>query len=170
MERLIGKDDVPVEGEFTHRHGFLRIPDAERRFWTPYLELTLEESEGDRLQVANCGTRLWCTFSPRPEIWTGFVFAIGTLLVLSIFASIYGVAQLMLSRPPAAFWIPIGAIVFALGLYASALIGQGLSLAQMYRLRAFVDACIREAESEIRHPPEVPSGANQGAADTPDKD
>jgi hypothetical protein len=32
-------------------------------------------------------------------------------------------------------------------LYLSALIGQGLSISEMYRLRAFVDDCLREAES-----------------------
>jgi hypothetical protein len=145
-------DVEDVEGEFSTRHGVLRIPRTKSRFWTPCLDLTIEdretgdsETETTERQVKQ--SKLWGTFSPRAEIWTGFVFAIGTLVILSIFSLVYGIAQIALGHAPIALLIPLVAAAIGILLYLSALVGQGLSISEMYRLRAFVDDCLREAET-----------------------
>ena len=150
IERRLVLDAEDIEGELSARHVVLRIPEANRRFWTPGLELTLREVEEEVGESEKARSQLWGTFSPRDEIWTGFVFAIGTLAVVSLFAFVYGIAQLALDRAPYALLTPIVASVLALLLYVSALVGQGLSISEMYRLRAFVDDCLREAEAQGR--------------------
>jgi hypothetical protein len=147
FRRHLVLDAEDVDGDFSTRNGVLRIPEAKRRFWTPYLELTIEECGDAETEACDVRTKLWGTFSPRPEIWTGFVFAIGTLTVLSIFSSVWGVAQLALGHGTFAFLVPLAALVVGALLYVSALVGQGLSISEMYRLRAFVDDCLREAEN-----------------------
>lgn len=144
FNRQLLAESEDVEGEFSKRHGSLRIPPGGRRFWTPSLDLTID----DESQFDAASARLWGTFSPRAEIWTAFVFAIGTLVVVSIFASVFGIAQLALGTPPYALAIPVFAVALAGILYLAALVGQGLSISEMYRLRAFVDDCIREAENQ----------------------
>jgi hypothetical protein len=152
LRRHLVVDEEDVEGEFSTRHGVLRIPKVRSRFWTPCLDLTIEDREtGDsgtettELQAKQ--SKLWGTFSPRAEIWTAFVFAIGTLVILSIFSLIYGIAQIALGHAPIALLIPVAAAAVGILLYLSALVGQGLSISEMYRLRAFVDDCLRDAES-----------------------
>lgn len=142
-----------IVGEFSRRHGVLKIPASSRRFWTPCLDLTIEAivSEDTNRQSA----RLRGTFSPQPEIWTALVFSIGTLVIVSIFATMYGVAQWALGDWPRALLVPFGAMALAGALYGVALIGQGLSIGDMYRLRAFVDECLRDAERKLANRPQT---------------
>ena len=144
-----------IEGRCTRRHAVLRVVGSGRRFWTPCLDLMVERvSEEDDAD----GARVWGTFSPRPEIWTGFVFAIGTLIVVGTFAAMIGVAQLALGHPPVALAIPVFAGLVGVALYVLALLGQALSLSEMYRLRAFIDDCLRDVGAEgLARTPSVPS-------------
>jgi len=152
FRRHLVLDEEDVEGDFSARHGVLRIPKEKSRFWTPCLDLTIEDAgEGKDAGESIGNSKLWGTFSPRAEIWTGFVFTIGTLVILSIFAVVYGIAQIALGHVPLALLLPVGASLLAGLLYLSALVGQGLSISEMYRLRAFVDDCLREVE-EARSP------------------
>jgi len=142
----LDQEGEDVVGDFSARHGVLRITQSKRRFFTPCLDLTIEDLGDGEVGADPRTTKLWGVFSPRPEIWTGFVFSIGTLIILSIFAVIYGIAQLVLGHLPFALLVPVIASALAALLYVSALVGQGLSISDMYRLRAFVDDCLREVE------------------------
>lgn len=88
--------------------------------------------------------RIWGTFSPRAEIWTALVFSIGTLAGVGVFATMIGLAQLGLGWTPSALLALPVVLVASLALQLAALIGQGLSVAEMYRLRAFFDDCLRD--------------------------
>jgi hypothetical protein len=155
--RQLEVDAEEVEGNLTARLGVLRVPLGQRRFWTPSLELaidkavdgTVDDSSHTEGEASTSQSRLWGTFSPRPEVWTAFVFSIGVLVIISVFSSVYGIAQLAMGQTPNALIVPAICIALAGGLYLAALIGQGLSLSEMYRLRAFVDDCLRRAESNI---------------------
>lgn len=160
-------DDNPqgVEGSFSRHHGVLSMPEPNRRFWSPCLDLTVggaerQSSEAEEAGEAEVTVRIWGTFSPRPEIWTGFVFAIGTLSILSTLSLFFGVAQLMLGHAPWAWVVPLMAILIASAIYVSALVGQGLSGDDMYRMRAFVDACLSEAQETARRRPRLPRDAS----------
>ena len=147
LERRLASRSGEVEGTLKSRHCVLEVVARERRFWTPSLDLMLEESAGDPSGRTHHRTRVWGSFSPRAEIWTGFVFAIGSLAVVSCFATMFGLAQLAMQRVPIALVVPVIAVVIAAMLYGAALVGQGLSIGEMYTLRAFLDDCLREAET-----------------------
>ncbi|MFK7894461.1 MAG: hypothetical protein AB8G23_01425 [Myxococcota bacterium] len=134
-----------IEGTVARGQCALLIPQSEQRFWTPCLDLMFEDESAKPQNTSR--VKIWGTFSPRPEIWTAFMFAMGVLIILSIFSGIYGVAQLALGRPPLALVIPLVAAFGAAFVYIAALVGQGLSITDMYRLRAFFDDCLRELES-----------------------
>jgi hypothetical protein len=160
-QRIKGNPDG-IRAAFSKRQAVLHGCVEKQRFWSPRLDVTIEEvedlsetapSESDGSVLAT--TRVSGTFSPRAEIWTGLVFAIGTLLVASLFALMFGLAQITLGWAPWALLIPVVALLLAAGIYASALIGQGLSGDEMPRLRSYVDTCLKEAEElNRRRPPE----------------
>lgn len=151
-----------VEGTFSKRHCVLCRPEERQRFWSPCLDLTVEDvgRASPQDEVDENRIRVWGTFSPRPEIWTGFVFAIGTLVVVSILSLLFAVAQLLLGDRPWALLVPAVAILIAAGLHASALIGQGLSGDDMYQMRAYVDACLQEAEELAQRRAVLPPDAS----------
>jgi hypothetical protein len=151
-----------VEGSFSRKHGVLCMPPENRRFWSPCLDLTIDDEDPSASEEGggHARVKVWGTFSPRPEIWTGFVFAVGTLSILSILSLFFGVAQVMLGHTPWALLIPLAAMLIALGIYASALIGQGLAGDDMYQMRAYVDGCLGEAEERARRRPQLTSDAS----------
>jgi len=155
-----------VAATFSQYHGVLQSNDDRPRFWAPCLDLSVEDTSratpsgtgvAPELVVA---TKLWGTFSPRPEIWTGFVFAIGTSVVISVISVFFGIAQIMSGEAPSAFVVPVVAMLLAAGLYASALVGQGLSLDEMYRIRNYVDTCLQAAEERARRRPPIRADAS----------
>ncbi len=148
LRERLDSDESGIRGEFSSRNASLRVVRAERRFWSAYLDLTVDGSAPDDETV-----RVWGTFSPRPEIWTGIVFSVGTLIVASTISFFFGIAQLSLGETPWALLVPVGALVLAAAIWAAGLVGQGLSGDEMYRLRTYVDACIREAEHRLTNPP-----------------
>lgn len=146
LRRQLEADESDVVGTVSARQCALAVVREDRRFWTPSLDLAFD----DVAEADTSRTRIWGTFSPRPEIWTAYVFAIGTLVIASIFAGMYGLAQVALGETPVGLVVPVVAAGAGLVLYLTALIGQGLSIQEMYRLRAFVDDCLRTAEASAR--------------------
>lgn len=139
-----------IRGELSSRNASLRIEREERRFWSAYLDLTID---GDVAPDDDAAIRIWGTFSPRPEIWQGIVFSVGTLIIASTISFFFGIAQLSLGETPWALLIPVFAIMLAALIWSAGLIGQGLSGDEIYRMRTYVDACIREAEEQFARPP-----------------
>ncbi len=108
----------------------LTIDAAERRFWSPHLSVSVNDGE------SSSRTELFCRFSPRPEVWTMFMFFYFIGLFGMCAAAIYGYVQWFLGSPPWALTvIPIGLVTVAV-LHSTSLIGQGFSSDQMELLRA----------------------------------
>jgi len=62
-----------------------------------------------------------------------------------LLALLFAIPQIMLGESPWAFWISVVAILVAIGIYTSALVGQGLSADEGDRIRSDLDECLREA-------------------------
>jgi len=137
-----------VRVKCTRRHGVLDFPKQARNFWSPQLGLTVEavgESEGRTCVVGH--------FSPHPHIWQAFVFVYGTLFAAGFFSLMFGFAELAMGRTPWALLGPVAAIALAAFVYGATFIGQGLGAEEMYRLRAFLDGCVEEAQERHRARP-----------------
>jgi len=153
LRSRVEQSDRRIEGKFSQRHGVLTVPEAERQFWSTQLGITVEEA---RLGDDGSGppTRVLGVFSPHPEIWTAFVFAIGTLSVIGVFATMYGVVQLMMGHVPWALLAPLLAALLGGLVYTSTLVGQGLAAGEMYLLRTHLDECLAEAQERARQKPD----------------
>jgi hypothetical protein len=158
---IIEADDsyLRAEGSLPRAEGSLpraegSLPRAEGS--SPRAEGSLPTAEGSSPESEGKGgpvTKVWGTFSPRPEIWVGFVFAIGVCAVVAFLALLFAIAQMMLGLPPWALLVPVVAILVAIGIYTSAIVGQGLSIGEMYRIRSYLDECLKEAERRARFDP-----------------
>jgi len=140
-----------VDGRFSERHGVLEVPADESRFWSTELGITVEDA-GPQAGVAP-PTRVFGVFSPHPEIWTGFVFAIGTLSAVGVFGTMYAVVQLSMGHAP---WCLLASLIAALAgglVYTTTLVGQGLAADEMYRIRSFLDDCLEQAEARAKREP-----------------
>jgi hypothetical protein len=121
------------------------VDSAERRFWSPHLNVQVSEVEG--------GSELFCRFSPRPDVWTlvMLIYFIATFFVTA--AAIYGYVQWFLGHPP---WslalIPTLAVVIV-SLHAASLIGQRLSSDQMEELRRRLDQTLATALADTAPSP-----------------
>lgn len=149
--RLPG-NDRGIEGQLSERHGVLTVAAGEQHFWSTQLGLTVEDARiapGGRVTDA----RVLGIFSPHPEIWTAFVFAIGTLIALGVFGTMWAIVQLSLGQLPWALLAPLLAVLLAALVYTSTLVGQGLAADEMYLLRAHLDECLAEAEGRAAREP-----------------
>jgi len=138
--------DHGVEGQFSARHGVLALPETDRQFWSTQLGLTIQDAErGAGGQTRP--TRLLGVFSPRPEIWTVYVFAIGVLAAIAVFGVMWAIVQVTLGHWPTALLASLIATLLGALLYTSTLVGQGLAAGEMYLLRSYLDDRIEEAET-----------------------
>lgn len=140
----------PLEGIFSPEHCVLRLPEEQRSFFSPELDLTFEALD---VEQPGHGIRLRGLFAPRPAVWTGFAFVYAVLAAASLASAMYGLAQLGLGHSPSGLVVALGAALALGSLYAASLIGQGLAAEQMYELRAHLDECLERAEELARQTP-----------------
>lgn len=125
-----------LHGHVRRDFAFVRFPEERRSLLSPHLELELREGEA--------GTVLHGRFSPRPNVWTGFMALFFTIGMLGLLGFSWGLAQLMLGGP---LWMMLSApvsLALIAFIYGAAFIGQGLSTDEMFELRAFVERIVHE--------------------------
>jgi len=136
LREQLDAPDAEYYGHVRRFFAFVRFPDARRSLLSPHLELELCESEA--------GTVLHGRFSPRPNVWTGFMALFFFLGMLGLSGLIYGLAQLMLDGPIWMMWSAPVSVALIAFIYGAAFIGQGLSNEEMFELRAFVECTVRD--------------------------
>ena len=118
------------------RSAEFRVPESERRFWSPYLSVQVQDTAD--------GCVLSGRFSPRPEIWTMFIFVYFVMTFAIFFGAAFGYVQWTLDYSA---WgllvVPIGILVIAL-LHVASLVGQRLSSDQAVQLRDQLDLLLRK--------------------------
>lgn len=144
-------DDAPFEGQVVKGHACLRSHTGRRNLMSPHLELDVQEEDGADV--------LRGRFSPQPNVWTGFMALFGIIGMLGLAGAMYGFAQMTVGESPR--WLlaapaAVGIIAF---IYGAAFIGQGLSSAEMFDLRAFVQCTVRDVEDEAADQPAAASDA-----------
>jgi len=131
-----------LRGQVFRKHAVVQMRDAERTFWSPYLNLEVED-EPD-------GSAIVGRFSPHPNVWTMFM-AIYILLALTALGGLsYGIVQYTLGQTPWSLWIVPAALGLYGFVYGATLIGQGLGAEQMYTMRSLVDrACVDALRARV---------------------
>jgi len=134
-------DPPSLRGQVFRKHAVVQMLDAERTFWSPYLNLEVED-EPD-------GSAVRGRFSPHPNVWTLFM-AIYILIAMAGLAGLsYGIVQYTLGQPPwALLGVPAAVALFGF-VYGATLIGQGLGAEQMYMMRRLVDrTCVDALDAQ----------------------
>ena len=127
-----------VEGSVHPRTITLWIAPSQQHFWSPHLDAQLTE-------LAEGRTRVDGVFAPHPQIWTAFIGVQLLFVLLSIGAGIFLISQLTLNGNVMLASLTLLAMLVGGGLsYGAAYIGQGIGSEQMYELRSFLDAALRE--------------------------
>ncbi len=109
------------------------IPHKDQHYWSPQLNLTFEETEK--------GSVLRGLYSPRPAVWTMFVFFYALIGLAVLFIGVLGLSYIMLDKPATILWlVPVLSLIF-LSLYMVAHFGQKLGEKQMITLHHFTVQC-----------------------------
>ena len=136
LQEQLEAPDAEFYGHVRTHFAFVRFPDEQRSLLSPHLELELRDGEA--------GTVLHGRFSPRPNVWTGFMALFFLLGMLGLCGLGYGFAQFMLDGPIWMMWSAPVSVALIAFIYGAAFIGQGLSNDEMFELRAFVECAVRE--------------------------
>lgn len=131
LQTQLRADSAPCRGAVFRCHANLWMHDAERTFWSPYLNLDIDEKPS--------GIAIHGRFSPHPNVWMLFIGIYALLGITALAGLVYGFVQFSLGQSPwAVIAAPAAAAVFGF-VYGATLIGQGLGAEQMYTLRSVVD-------------------------------
>jgi hypothetical protein len=108
----------------------LHVPSERQHLWSPELRVTVERQGSE--------TRLTGAYGPHPHVWTLYVGIYAGIAFAAFVVAVFGFAQWMMEREPAAlYWLPALALL-GIGAHAVAFVGQGLGADQMDELSAFL--------------------------------
>ncbi|MBK7476471.1 MAG: hypothetical protein IPN20_04140 [Haliscomenobacter sp.] len=122
---------APCSIVFFPQYIVLTPPVAEQQFWSPRLEVHLEEQ--------GSGTFIRAWYGPSPHVWTFFTLGYGAIAILMLFLGIMGFSQWSLGMNAPILWaLPVlaGAAVF---LYIMGQTGQKLGAEQTFDLHHFFE-------------------------------
>ena len=127
--------NAPVKGTVLATHIILRIPLAEQQYWSPQLDLDIEETEN--------GSLIKGRFGPRPSVWLLFIFFYCILAFISLMIMIMGFAQMNLGMSAHILWgLHITGVTF-LFVFFTAKAGQKLGFEEMRQLHDFLIFAIK---------------------------
>lgn len=142
IARIHGLIDQPggaFTGKVVGRHIILTVRAQDRHFWSPWLELEVTDAGVDD---PGSWAELRGRFTPHPSIWTGFAFGYFSLIVLALFAGVWGMSQWLIDQRPTALWAALACCVVMGLLWWSAQVGQRLARGQMEVLREAVEGVV----------------------------
>jgi hypothetical protein len=118
----------------------LRVPEAERRFWSPRLHLSLEAQPDGT-------TRVQGLYGPNANMWSSFLYGYLLLGSVALFSGIFGGCQAALGMCPWGLWICGAMLAGGCGMLGMAQFGKRLGARQMLDLhRIYESAAGREVE------------------------
>jgi len=107
----------------------IRIKPEDRHFWSPQLNITIEEKE-DETHI----NLIRGLYGPNPQVWAFIFFSYAVLGVAAFFILMMGFSQWSLGKSADILWgVPVVAIL-AFGLYIISQFGQKLGVDQTYTI------------------------------------
>jgi hypothetical protein len=129
-------DGVKIIGRVNPGFISLFIPHEEQHYWSPQLNITLENSpeEGGRI--------IRGLYGPRPAVWTMFVFFYFLIGLATVFVTIIGLSNLTLGHYPWQLWLALGLVLLLSSIYGVSRFGERLGRDQMVRLHIFAEQAL----------------------------
>ncbi len=135
FKNALERPDAPVTGTIVDHHIFLKIPADQQHYWSPQLDLEIEETEE--------GSLIRGLFGPKPSVWFMFVFFYVLLGFISMVVAIMGFSQWNLGLSARILWfLPVALILF-LFIFFTAKTGQKLGKEEMFLLYDFFENTIK---------------------------
>ena len=122
-----------VNGTVKGNHIFLSIPFKEQHYWSPAMEVIVEDFEEGKDRAS-----IRCLIGPRQTVWMMLMFFYIGVGVLGFFGGIYGLAKWNLGKETLLIWaIPLAVILFGI-IYLTAKYGQKRGRDQVLYLVSFL--------------------------------
>lgn len=161
IKARLERGSARISGQVVGNHAYVQIPDGKQSLLSPHLNLELITRE--------VGVVLRGRFSPRPNVWTGFMALYAFLSLTALGGLMLGWAQTTVDEYAWGFWLVPAALALIAFVYGAAVIGQGLTQDEMYVLRNFVDHMVAGNERIEPHcEDEEEVGATASGTVTPD--
>jgi len=136
IRQALDYPDASIKSTIIDHHVILRIPLKDQHYWSPQLDLEIEEKEGK--------TVIKGLFGPSPSVWFMYVFFYSVLGFVSVIVMIMGFSQLNLGLSARILWLlPITGILFLFA-FSTARAGQKLGASEMELLYSFLLTIIKE--------------------------
>lgn len=138
--REVKQAEDPCEVKNFPRFICLRIPESDRHFWSPRLNLSLEEEEDGT-------TRIEGIYGPNANVWGLLLYGYLIIGSAGLFSGILGYAQWFIGSRPWGLWICGAMLAAAIALYVAARMGRKIGAPQTMLLhRIYESAMHRTAE------------------------
>lgn len=126
------RPDGEIRGRVFDTSALVKLPESEIRFWSPQLQLSVEQDETGSTVVHGI-------FGPHPTVWSSFVALYVAAGFIGSMGLLFASAQWMLDRPMTALWAVPGALLLGAAGYVIARTGRLLGAQQTGVLYDFVD-------------------------------
>ena len=128
FKSIIDSNKYPFQAKIIEHHLIIKCKTQKQEFWSP--ELTLEVVENplkeDEFAEHKEPTLLRGYISPKPSIWTFFIFSYVGLGLVCLSFIVYGTSQMMLDQPTNLLWYALGCLIGIIGVFIASQIGQRL--------------------------------------------
>ena len=138
ITRRISRGDAEFEVKSFPGFISLRMPLEERHFWSPRLNLSMEETEEGK-------TRMLGKYGPNANVWSLFLFCYLVVGSLGMFAAVLAISQWFIGNSPWGFWLLGCAALGILILFGAAQTGQKLGAKQIELLHKTYESGINES-------------------------
>ncbi len=126
-------NDNTVIGKVKGTHVFLSIPENDQHFWSPAMEVVIEQDYEDEEM-----TQVRCLIGPKQTVWMMVMFFYISVAVILLFGGMYGLVKWNMGHETNLLWlIPIG-IVAELVIFLATKWGQKKGRDQMLHLVSFL--------------------------------
>jgi hypothetical protein len=130
FQQRVASETAPCEVHLLDRQVEMTALARDRHFWSPYLNVLLEEQNGY--------TTLRGRFGPNINVWTMFLAAYAVLFILGGVGLVIGTSQLQIDQPPTGLWLSAGCICLAALTWVAGKVGQRWAYDQMVLIHLFV--------------------------------
>lgn len=131
VKKALKMKGAPCTAQMKPRFITLLIPEKDQHYWSPQLTITMEEEEE--------GCTIRGVYSPRPTVWTMFVFFYAIIGLAIFVIGVVGWSFWSLGKPATIlWWTPVLGVTF-FSLYLAAYFGQKLGHDQMTTLHRFFE-------------------------------
>lgn len=120
----------------------LRIPEQDRHYWSPRLNLSLDTTDDGKTLITG-------TYGPNANMWSSYLYGYLIVGTLALFSGILGSCQWWLGMSAWGLWIFSAMAAIAAGMYLMAQFGQKLAARQTFLLHQIFEAAVGE-EVDIR--------------------